>query len=139
MIRLAAAAFALASIPAIAAVAPDDSRRLASQYASWAGSKTNADALVAGMQNGTTVILVTQGANSTRSLAGFTPQSRMSTEEVASALGSAKSTLAGMGIRQPSADQIQAALIGGNVTLADGRTRSIRGSVAPSTDSVAVR
>jgi hypothetical protein len=130
MIRIAAAVVALAAIPALAAVAPDDSRRIASQYSSWAGSKANADALVNGLQNGTTVMLMTQNSSNTRSLAGFTPPARMNPEEVAGALARAKSTLDSMGIRQPSADQIQAALIGGEVTLADGRKRAIAGAAA---------
>jgi hypothetical protein len=118
------------SVPALAAVGqPDSSRSLAAQYASWAGGKSNADALIAGMQNGTTVMLVTPGPNNSRSLAGFTPTSRMSNEEIATALARAKSTLAGLGIRQPTADQIQAALIGGEVTLSDGRTRMVAGPV----------
>lgn len=141
MIRTAALSLAFAvSLPALAAVAPpDDARRLSSQYSAWAGGKANADALVTGMQNGTTVMLVTQGSDSTRTLAGFTPQARMSSEEIGSALARAKSNLASLGILQPSADQIQAALIGGDVTMANGRTRSLQGSVALRQEPVAVR
>lgn len=141
MKRLAVAVVAIAlSAPAVAALAPsDDARKISSQYATWAGGKANADALVAGMQNGTTVMLTTKGPDNTRSLAGFTPQSKMTPEEIAAALARAKSTLASMGVKQPSADQIQAALIGGEVTLAGGRTRAVQGSVAPAAESVAVR
>lgn len=138
MHRLAAAVFALAAIPAIAAIAPEDSRRLSSKYSEWAGGKSNADNIVTGLQNGTSVMLVTQ-ADNTRSLAGFTPPGAMSAEEVEAALAKARSTLASMGIRRPSADQIQAALIGGDVTLADGRTRAVQGSVTPLPDTVATR
>lgn len=140
MIRIAVAAIALAlSVPAVAAVAPpDDARKLSTQYSTWAGGKSNADALVTGMQNGTTVMIATQ-ADNTRSLAGFTPQARMSTEEIAAALASAKSTLASMGVKQPSADQIQAALIGGEVTLPGGGTKAVQGSVALLQEPVAVR
>jgi len=84
-------------------------------------------------------MLVTQGPDNTRSLAGFTPQSKMSTEEIASALARAKSTLAGMGVRQPTADQIQAALIGGDVALAGGRAKAVQGSVGVAPEAVAVR
>lgn len=138
MNRIAAAALALAAIPAIAAIAPDDSRRLSSKYSEWAGGKTNADNIVTGLQNGSTVMLMTQGSN-TRSLAGFTPPAALSAEQVEAALAKARSTLASMGIRRPSADQIQAALIGGEVTLADGRTRAVQGSVTPLPDTVATR
>lgn len=142
MNRLAVALVAIAlSAPAVAAVAPadDDARRLASQYASWAGGKSNADALVAGMQNGTTVMLMTRNSDNTRSLAGFTPQSKMTTEEIAAALARARSTLASMGVKQPSADQIQAALIGGEVALPGGRTRAVQGSVSLAPEAVAAR
>ena len=131
MIRIAAAAIALAALPAIAAVGNDDSRRLSSQYSAWAGGKSNADSIVNGLQNGSTVMIMTQGSDNTRSLAGFTPPAAMSAEDVEAALARARSTLASMGIKKPSADQIQAALIGGEVTLADGRTRSVQGAVSP--------
>ena len=140
MKRITVALVAIAlSVPAVAAVAPsDDARKISSQYSTWAGGKSNADALVPGLQNGTTVMLVTQQDN-TRSLAGFTPDSKMSTEEIASALSRAKSTLASMGVKQPTADQIQAALIGGEVQLAGGRTKAVQGSVGHTQEPVALR
>ena len=129
------------SVKVLAAV-ETDAARLSSQYAAWAGGKANADALVNGLANGTTVMLVTR-ANNTRSLAGFTPTGAMSPEEIAGALSTARRTLAQMGIRQPTADQIQSALIGGEVTLADGRTRMVQGAVvlreAPLVSPVAAR
>jgi hypothetical protein len=138
MIRIAAAAALIVAIPAVAAVGQADSRSLSSQYSSWAGGKSNADALVNGLQSGKTVMLVTQ-ANNTRSLAGFTPPGPMSEEQVGAALAKAKSTLASMGIRQPSADQIQAALIGGEVEIGNGRTKLVQGSVSATPDTVASR
>lgn len=138
-IRLAAAAFALASTSALAAVPANDSHDLTRQYEGWAGGRANAGALVAGLQNGSTIIITTAGPNNTRSLAGFTPQAPLSPGEASAALAHARSTLASMGVRNPSAEQIQAALIGGEVTLADGRTRAVQGSVAVQADTVAVR
>ena len=132
MIRIAAAALAFAALPAFAA-------SLSSQYSGWAGGKSNADSLVNGLQSGKTVMLVTQGSNNTRSLAGFTPPAAMSEEQVAAALAKAKSTLASMGIRQPSADQIQAALIGGELDVGNGRTKMVQGSVSATPEAVAVR
>jgi hypothetical protein len=129
------------SAKVLAAVEPDASR-LSSQYAAWAGGKANADALVNGLASGSTIMLMTR-ANNTRSLAGFTPQGPLSSDEIAAALSAARSTLSGMGIRQPTADQIQAALIGGEITLADGRTRLVQGAVvlreAPLVSPVAAR
>ena len=139
MIRIAAAALALAALPAFAAVGTADSRSLSSRYATWAGGKSNADSLVNGLQSGKTVMIVTQGPNNTRSLAGFTPPAPMSEEQVESALSKARSNLSSMGIKEPSADQIQAALIGGEVELGNGRTRMIQGSVATSPDAIAAR
>jgi hypothetical protein len=126
MMRIAVATLALATLPALAAVSD-----LSSQYANWAGGKSNADSLVNGLQSGKSVMLVTQGSNNTRSLAGFTPPAPMSPEDVSAALAKARSTLASLGIRQPSADQIQAALIGGEVEMGNGRTRMVQGSVTP--------
>lgn len=139
MIRIAAATLAIAALPAFAAIGDSGSRDLSSRYATWAGGKSNADALVNGLQSGKTVMLVTQGSNNTRSLAGFTPPAAMSEEEVGAALSKARSTLSSMGIKQPSADQIQAALIGGEVDLGNGRTKLVQGSVAATPDAVATR
>jgi len=139
MKRLAAVVLTLAALPALAVVAPNDSRSLSSRYSAWAGSKTNADNLVTGLQNGSTVMLMTAGPNNTRSLAGFTPPAALSAEETESALAKARSTLSGLGIKQPSADQMQAALVGGEVTLANGKTRMVQGSVGAAHDTVATR
>ena len=112
--------------------AAGDTSRLASQYAAWAGGKTNADALVKGLRNGTSIMLSTTGPDRVVSLAGFTPPARLSDEQVAAALAEARASLRSIGIQRPSADQIQAALIGGEVRLANGSTRLVRGSAASS-------
>ena len=65
------------------------------------------------------------------SLAGFTPGAPMTYAEVAAALARARADLMRLGVRQPTAEQIQAALIGGEVHLSNGRTRMLRGTVAP--------
>jgi len=117
------------ALHANAAVASDEAR-LASQYATWAGGKSNADSLVNGLRTGNSVTLVTRGPDNRKSIAGFTAQTTMTTADIAGALASAKSTLAHMGIRQPSAEQIQAALIGGEITPATGKAALVQGSVA---------
>jgi hypothetical protein len=114
---------------AIAATSPE-ANRIASRYATWAGGRDNAESLVAGLRNGSSITLVTTTADHSVAMAGFTPQARLQPTEIDAALGNAQRTLARLGIRQPNADQIQAALIGGEVALADGRTRMIAGSVA---------
>ena len=47
-----------------------------------------------------------------------------------SALSSAQRSLARVGIDKPSAEQIQAAIIGGEVTTKSGATAMVKGSVA---------
>lgn len=116
------------ALHANAAIGSDEAR-IASQYATWAGGKSNADALVNGLRTGNSVTLVTQGPDNTKSIAGFTAQTTMSAAEIGAALSSAKSTLAHMGIRQPTAEQMQAALIGGEITPANGKPRLVQGSV----------
>ncbi len=125
-----AASLALAT-HAIAATAASDSARLASQYSEWAGGRSNADSLVAGLRNGAPITLVTNGANRAVSIAGFTPTSSMSYANVGGALANAQRSLAKVGVTKPTAEQIQAALIGGEVTTASGNTTLVKGSVAP--------
>ena len=124
----AALAAAIVTIPA-AAWSQDNGARLSSQYAAWAGGKANADALVSGLHGGTTVTLVTSGPGRSISMAGFTPGGPMSYDAVQGALASAQRTLAGMGIAHPNAEQIQAALIGGEITTASGAARQVAGII----------
>jgi hypothetical protein len=119
---------------ALAASAPaptTDATRLSSQYSEWAGGRENADSLVAGLRNGAPITLVTNGANRAVSIAGFTPTSSMSYGGVGTALANARSTLARAGFNKPTAEQIQAALIGGEITTSNGKTTMVKGSVAP--------
>ena len=125
-----AAAFVLAGNATAATAPATDATRLSSQYSEWAGGRSNSDSLVAGLRNGTPVTLVTNGSNRTVSLAGFTPSGTMSYASVSSALSSAQRSLARVGIDKPSAEQIQAALIGGEVTTKSGATTMVKGSVA---------
>lgn len=108
-----------------------ENSRIASQYAGWAGGKANADNLVKGLRNGSSVMLSTIGPDRVVSLAGFTPPAALSDEEIAAALADARAALSRLGIQRPSADQIQAAIIGGEVKLANGATRLVRGAVSP--------
>jgi hypothetical protein len=104
--------------------------RLATDYSAWAGGRDNAEALVSGLHRGTSITLSTTGRDNDVSLAGFTPGAPMSYAEVGAALGRARSDLTRLGVRHPTAEQIQAALIGGDVHLSNGRTRALRGTVA---------
>ena len=116
---------------ALAAPAPQtDATRLATQYSTWAGGQSNADALVAGLRNGAPVTLVTNGADRSVSIAGFSPTGPMSYGAVNNALSNAQRSLARLGITRPNAEQIQAALIGGEVTTSSGELVAVRGSVS---------
>lgn len=127
---LAASLAFAANAMAASAPAPTEATRIANQYSQWAGGHSNAEALVAGLRNGAPVTIVTNSADRSVSIAGFTPASSMGYGSVASALAEAQHSLERLGIRKPNAEQIQAALIGGDVRLSNGRTRALRGTVA---------
>jgi hypothetical protein len=125
-----ATALAVATNAIAAAGTASDNARLASQYASWAGGRANADSIVNGLRTGSSVTLVTRGPGNTKSIAGFTAQTTLATDEIAAALAAAKRSLASMGVREPTAEQMQAALIGGELALPNGKTRLVQGTVA---------
>lgn len=129
MLRTVLAASLCSASLAWADVPGGDFARLSSQYSAWAGGKSNADAIVGGLRNGSSITLVTSGAGRNVSLAGFTPAAPMTYGEIHSALSNAQRTLSRMGISQPSAEQIQAALIGGEITTRDGAARSVAGVI----------
>ena len=126
----AALALALAANAMAATAPPTEASRLASQYSEWAGGKSNADALVAGLRNGAPITIVTNGAGRSVSIAGFTPATPMSYGNVSTALLNAQRSLSRLGIARPTAEQIQAALIGGEITTPKGSTVAVKGSVA---------
>jgi hypothetical protein len=127
---LAIAANAIAANPKSSAPA-GDATRLTAQYSEWAGGKSNADSLVAGLRNGAPITLVTNASDRTVSIAGFTPAAPMSYANVGSALSGAQRSLSRIGINKPNAEQIQAALIGGEILTSNGSTIAMKGSVAP--------
>ena len=125
-----AAALGIAANAMAAPVPPTEGSRLSAQYSDWAGGKSNADSLVAGLRNGAPITIVTNGADRSVSIAGFTPSAPMSYGNVSAALSNAQRSLARLGIDKPTAEQIQAALIGGEVTTTSGATVAVKGSVA---------
>lgn len=121
------------------AVASDNSATLASQYATWAGGKANADALVQGLTSGGSITISTTRGDGSTSLAGFTPRASMTPAEAGAALQRARASLSRLGIDKPSAEQIQAALIGGEVELRDGATTMVNGTVGVAASPPATR
>jgi hypothetical protein len=124
-----AASFAIAA-DAMAATAPaTEATKLSAQYSNWAGGRSNADSLVAGLRNAAPIALVTNGPDRSVSIAGFTPLAPMSYGAVGSALASAQRSLARVGINKPNAEEIQAALIGGEVKTARAGATLVKGSL----------
>jgi len=124
-----AASLAFAAGAMAATAPPTETSRLTARYSDWAGGASNAEALVSGLRTGSPVTLVTNGADRSISIAGFTPTSPMSFGAVSNALSGAQRSLGKLGISRPTAEQIQAALIGGEVTTSSGALVAIRGSV----------
>jgi hypothetical protein len=90
--------------------------RLVDKFTRFAGSKSNAEALVNGLRNDQEVKLT-----SAQGSASFTPKTdKMGFGNVNIALSLAKATLAEQGIHRPTPEQIKAALNGGTVTNKSG-------------------
>ena len=97
--------------------------RLVEQFTRFAGSKSNAEALVSGLRNDREVKLA-----SAQGSASFTPKTdKMGFGNVNIALSLARATLAEQGIKRPTPDQIKAALNGGTVTNSAGRQVMLTG------------
>ncbi len=110
-----------AGVMASAGAATTESARLASRYLSFAGSQSNAGALVAGLRTGTPIVLTGSGSGGSATQTTITPATRaMGYGEVNTALALAQAELVKYGISNPSPQQIQAALNGGTVTTANG-------------------
>ncbi|MDE2280609.1 MAG: hypothetical protein KGK04_13630, partial [Xanthomonadaceae bacterium] len=103
-----------------------ESNRLASEFTTLAGSDANAQALVDGLRNGSSITLTetvdgSNGATDTTTTSTFTPDTgKMGYGNVKVALSLAEASLAKAGITDPTAAELQAALNGGTLVLADG-------------------
>jgi hypothetical protein len=124
-----AASLAVAAGAMAATVPATEATRLSARYTDWSGGRSNADSLVAGLRNAAPITLVTNGPDRSVSIAGFTPSAPMSYGAVASTLANAQRSLARVGIDKPNAEEIQAALIGGEVKTAKGAATLVKGSV----------
>lgn len=104
------------------------SDRISSDFSGFAGSTANSDALVTGLRNGTAISLTTTDAKGTSTSTTFTPSTgKMGYGNVFISLALAKQQLASLGITQPTAQQLQAALAGGTVTTSTGKTATLTG------------
>jgi len=101
--------------------------KLTSEFAGWAGSNQNAQALVTGLRNDSSITLTaTAGTTSgtggtTAATTSFTPTTgKLGNGEVRIALSLARAELTQMGITNPTPGQISAALNGGMITSPTG-------------------
>jgi hypothetical protein len=99
------------------------SDRIASEYASFAGSRHNATNLVTGLRTGSTITLAERHKPS----ATFTPPTRpMGYGNVSISLALARYQLAQQGITHPTPRQLETALMGGTIT-SHGKTVAYSG------------
>lgn len=102
--------------------------RISSDFDTFAGSTVNSSSLVSGLRTGGDITLSSTDAKGVTTTTTFpTPTGKMGYGNVFISLSLAKQQLAGVGITQPTAQQIQASLVGGNVTLANGDTKTLTG------------
>lgn len=117
--------------------------RIAADFITLTGSRDNATALVTALRNGTAITLTTTttGGTATGTTTGsgtstgtdatsttFTPPTgKMGWGNVFISLALAQNALTQAGITQPTSADLQAALMGGTVTGADGKTVTLTG------------
>jgi len=135
-------ALSVAPVMAQTATPPDtpastnnESTRLSTEFADFAGSDTNAQALVSGLRDGTAIALddVVENADGTTTTTTTTFQpatGKMGYGNVKIALSLAEASLAKDGISDPTAAELEAALNGGTLVLADGTSIDLNGVLA---------
>jgi hypothetical protein len=97
--------------------------RLVDKFARFAGSKSNAESLVAGLRDDRQVKLASDKGSTS-----FTPSTgKLGFGNVDIALSLAKATLAEQGIHRPTPEQIKAALEGGTITTKSGARVTLPG------------
>jgi hypothetical protein len=117
---------ALALALALPAVA-DEGPRFAG-FATFAGSDSNLRNLVAGLRNDTPITLTaTSGSGTPQSVTFDPPTKPLGFGNVRHALTLSRAELRAAGIANPTPQQIEAAMMGGTVTTADGKTVTLQG------------
>src|SRR5438105_5461763 len=106
-------------------------QRLAPQLVAFAGGDVNFANLVNGLALGLPVTLTTPLGAGVTQVVNFTPLGTMSALQIAQTLETARQSLISRGIATPTAQQIGAALIGGQLPTALG-TVQVTGLVAAS-------
>jgi hypothetical protein len=96
-------------------------QQLAPQLVPFAGSPLNFQNLVNGLALGTPVQLTTVLPNGSTQVITFTPTGGLTPTQIAQVLESTRQQLIGLGIGNPTGEQIANALTGGSVPTALGR------------------
>jgi hypothetical protein len=102
---------------------PINAAQLSTLFAAFAGSSTNLASLENGLRTRSVVTLTGPGGNATF----VPPTGPLPATDVTQALLLSLTQLAALGIAQPTPQQIQASLIGGNVIAASGQSVSLQG------------
>jgi len=103
-------------------------KRIESSYTDFAGSSTNLESLTNGLRHGTAITLTDSGTTGNTSSMTFTPSTRpMGYGNITRVLDFASRDLVAAGISDPSAEQIQTALIGGTMVNTQGQTITMDG------------
>ena len=90
--------------------------KISGDFTDFAGSSENANALVTGLRNGSEITITTQYDNVSSTATFTSPTGKTGYGNVFISLSLAQQQLADLGITQPSAEQIQTALLGGNIS-----------------------
>jgi hypothetical protein len=91
--------------------------RISGSFAEFSGSPENASALVTGLRQGTSINLVSTAPDGSLVITGFTPATGpMGYGNVRTSLALAQQQLAGLGVINPTPEQLAAALNGGPIT-----------------------
>lgn len=103
-------------------------KKIEATYGGLAGSSNNLQSLTQGLRNSTPVTLTTVGPTGEVSIATFDPPTKpMGYGNISRALDFASKELAVAGISNPTAEQLQAALMGGSVINHQGQLMNMQG------------
>ena len=121
-----------ATAPALSAGQMQVANKVASPFVTMAGSHENAVALATALRTGTTANLVfasssPAGDTTQKAIELAIPTKPMGWGNVSHALALAQLSLRQAGIENPTAPQLQAALDGGSIKTADGKTETLPG------------
>jgi hypothetical protein len=114
--------------------------KFAAPFTTLAGSQENAVALATALRTGTPVTLTyttTVDGKTTTTTTTFTPPTKpMGWGNVSHALALAQYSLNQQGITNPTGAQLQAALLGGDITTSDGKTVTLAGVLQQRADGM---